>query len=197
MQSASPTKLSDRQLLKQIAAGNVKGLENLMRRYEPRVYQFVIRFVKDGLLAEEITQDIFIKLWENRRSWKEIESFDSWLHIIARNKALNALQALLSRQVREEKYATDADWYTDGNKVIEERDFNLMVRNLTAQLPPRCKEVFLLKKEQGLSNEEIGSRLNISTNTVKNQLKKSYSILRKLVTEQAYLILLVWCLILC
>lgn len=177
---------SDRSLLEQIALDNVGAFEVLVTRYEERVHRFILRWVRDEQLAEEIVQDIFIKIWEQRTKMSDIKSLSAWLYTASKNRALNSLQESLARRARETYYAQAREWHIDGNETIMEKDLQHLLSSCENHLPPRCREVFLLKKEKGLSNDEIGAHLNISTHTVKNQLKKSYAILRKLLSEHAY-----------
>ncbi|WP_028296975.1 RNA polymerase sigma factor [Olivibacter sitiensis] len=177
---------SDKLLLTKLAAGDVRALEELMEKYEAKVYHFILRWVKNEQLAEEITQDIFVKIWEQKEKMQDVESMSAWLYTTSKNRALNSLQESLARQIREAHYAQEHEWHEDGDEVIMQKDLQRLVGVYVEHLPPRCKEVFLLKKEQGLTNDEIGASLNISTHTVKNQLKKSYAMLRKMLSEHAY-----------
>jgi|SRR5690606_13636329 len=181
---------ADRFLLMQLAKGNSWALESLMRRYESRIYRFVLKLLKSAELAEEITQDIFITLWESRAELENIDSLSAWLFTVSRNRAFNALKDIAARHLREEKYAMMAASEVDGEQEILYRDLQQAMAGFVDALPPKRKEIFRLKTEQGLTTEEISQQLNISPHTVKNQLSQSYLTLRRLMQGFLCLMLL-------
>ncbi|MFC3199451.1 RNA polymerase sigma factor [Parapedobacter deserti] len=178
----------DQTLLALLAKGEPQALEALMQRHEARVYRFVQRLLKSTELAEEITQDLFIKLWESRHELTTIESLPAWIFRICRNRALNALKEKAARNLRETHYAETAPADVDGEQEAIYHDLHNVIAGFVDALPPKRKEIFRLKAEQGLSTEEISKHLNISPHTVKNQLSQSYSTLRRMIRKTAYLI---------
>lgn len=179
----------EKQLLSEIKQGNVYALESLMMRYEERVFQFILRVVNVAELAEEITQDVFVKIWEGRDSLGEIDSIAAWMYTLGRNRAINLLRELSARAAREAHYARESDWFT-GGETSDNTELYRLVDEAVAQMPEKCQQIFILKRDEGLSNEEIANRYNLSIHTVKNQLKKSYAILRKSLAEQTLLFIL-------
>lgn len=181
---------SDKDLLLQISKNNQTALEILMRRYERSIFNFALKLVKSADLAEEITQDVFIKLWEKRSELKNIESPSAWLFKISRNKSFNHLKELAAKFTREHYYSTLVEVDTNGEDDLNLKNLQALITDFSNNLSPKRKEIFQLKTEKGLSNEEIGSILQISPNTVKNQLSKSHQLLRKHISDYMYLILL-------
>ncbi|MDX3916394.1 MULTISPECIES: RNA polymerase sigma-70 factor [Olivibacter] len=181
----------EKALLLEIKQGNAYALESLMMRYEERVFQFILRLVNSRELAEEITQDVFVKIWEGREHLGKIDSIGAWMYTLGKNKAINLLKELTARAAREEYYAKDRDWSIGGEIESEEKgDIFSLVDEAVAQMPEKCQQIFILKRDEGLSNEEIADRYNLSIHTVKNQLKKSYAILRKSIVEQTLFLIL-------
>ncbi|MEH6304168.1 RNA polymerase sigma-70 factor [Olivibacter sp. CPCC 100613] len=181
----------EKALLLEIKQGNAYALESLMMRYEERVFQFVLRVVNSKELAEEITQDVFVKIWEGRENLGKIDSIGAWMYTLGKNKAINLLKELTARAAREEYYAKDSDWLIGGESEAKEKgDIFKLVDEAVAQMPEKCQQIFILKRDEGLSNEEIADRYNLSIHTVKNQLKKSYAILRKSIVEQTLVLIL-------
>lgn len=185
-------RLPDQYLLAQLALNSTKALETIMIRHEARVYHYILRLVKEPQLAEEITQDVFIKIWENRHALSKLESLQAWFFTISRNRSINILRETASRHLREkafveilgqEEHTGPADAETPPDDLLD------LMSQFARQLPPKRQEIFLLKAEKGLTNEEIGAFLHISVNTVKNQLRKSYQTLREMMSEHAFLVL--------
>lgn len=181
---------ADRFLMKELAKGNSWALEALMRRYETQAYYFAQKILQSAEQAEEVTQDVFIKLWESRTELASIESLPAWLYTISRNRALNVLKERAARHLREENYAAAVPREIDGEEEIIYREMQHTVASFVDTLPPKRKVIFRLKTEEGLTTEEISRQLNISPHTVKNQLSQSYLALRRLM--QAATCLLLW-----
>lgn len=181
--------MSDAAILLQIAQGDMSAFRELMVRYEPRIYHFSLKLVRSEELAEEITQDAFIRLWESRETIGSIESVGAWLHTLTKNRALNMIREKAARYAREEKYAGMAELQVAPEEDINLKDYMRIVNDLVAQLPPKRKEIFLLKTREGLTIEEIGRLLDLSPHTVKNQLGKSYLTMRQLMSDLIYMLL--------
>jgi RNA polymerase sigma-70 factor (family 1) len=185
--TGSGEELSDHHLLLQLALDDPKALEQAMHRYEARVFEYILRLVKVRELAEEITQDVFIKIWETRHTLPKLDSLPAWLLSLSRNRGLNILKERASRYMREQAFANSQEAVADTTESPAQYD---LLSYYAGQLPPKRRTIFLLKAEKGLSNEEIAANLHISINTVKNQLHKAYQTLRKCMAEHALLLAL-------
>lgn len=183
-------KPTDKELLKQLAAGIPLALEELMRRYEPVVYGFALRILKSSELAEEVSQDIFLKIWERRTEFVDIESLPAWLFSMAKNQSINTLKEIARRYVHEEKYASALTEQLDGEGEVHFNDLKQFANKLVDQLSPQRKIIYLMKMQQGLSTEEIAQQLKLSSSTVRTQLAKSYQILRSMLSEHLYVLLI-------
>lgn len=181
---------TDTELLEKMAAGVTSALEELMRRHEPRIFQFALKIVKSPELAQEISQDVFLKIWEKRTSLNTIESLPAWLFSLAKNQSLNSLKEIARRYAHEEKYAATQDERLDGEAEIAYNDLKKMANALIEQLSPQRKTIYRLKVEQGLTTGEIAAKLNLSPSTVRTQLAKSYQLLRANVSDQLCVVVL-------
>lgn len=179
---------SDQNLLLAVAEGNVQAFETLMLRHEQKVFKFILTLLKSSELAEEITQDVFLKIWENRSALAELDSFTAWLFKVSRNQTLNAIKQIAARYEREESYANMSDQTFDGNDVIHRKELASSIETCLEALPPKRRAIMRLKLE-GFSNNEIGLRLGISPNTVKNQLAKAYLKFREQMSHNISLLL--------
>jgi len=182
--------LSDLQLLELLGNGETSALEALMRRYEPAVYHFSMKILKSESLAQEVSQDIFLKIWENRAAAMEIGCVQAWLYTLARNLSLNTLKENSRRRAHERLYADEVDQNIDGEGEILFRDLKQLAARLIEQLSPQRQRIYRMKVEQGMSTAEIAAALNLSESTVRNQLSKSYQILKSLLAEHMGVILI-------
>jgi len=182
--------LSDLQLLELLSNGETSALEGLMRRYEPAVYHFSLKILRSEVLAQEVSQDIFLKIWENRAAAMEIGSVKGWLYTLARNLSLNTLKENSRRRIHETLYSEGLDQDIDGEADILFRDLKQLAAQLINRLSPQRQRIYRMKAEQGMSTAEIAAELNLSESTVRNQLSKSYQILKSLLADHAGILLL-------
>lgn len=148
------------------------AFDTIYGRYCKRLYEFVIRYVKAEPDAEEIVQEVFIKIWEYRDKIDIYSSFESFLFTISYNSAIS----LLRKKVRENKYfeylksLQNVDQVYELTDEIYFRELNSRMQFLLKELTPRQREIFQLSREEGLTHNEIAKRLGISVNTVKNHM---------------------------
>jgi RNA polymerase sigma-70 factor, ECF subfamily len=163
-----------------LTKGDMVAFDAVYELYCRRLFGFVIRYIKHREDAEEIVQDVFVKIWENRNRIDTFSSFDAYIFTIAYNTTID----LLRKRVCESKYfdylvyrqqIEMAPDVTDeiGFKELSERA-DLLVNRLT----PRQREVFFLCRKEGLSHEEIAHRLHISVNTVKNHMVSALAFIK-------------------
>lgn len=159
--------------------GNLKAFSELFDRYGKRLYHFSMGYLKSVEDAEEIVQDVFLKIWNIREELLVDKSFDSYLITIAKNAILNTIRKSKSEQA----YLNYAKLHPDKNVLLDdELNFNELEKAYNESvdlLSPRRKEVFLLSKEQFLSNAEIAIKMNISVKTVESQMTTAFSEIRK------------------
>jgi RNA polymerase sigma-70 factor (ECF subfamily) len=128
--------------------------------------------VKQESDAEEIVQEVFIKIWENRVKIDVYSSFESYLFTITYNSAIS----LLRKRVHEKKYLEHVKSLQEVNNAPELTDdlyfkeLNSKLQSLLLEVTPRQREIFLLSREEGLTHDEIAKKLGISVNTVKNHI---------------------------
>lgn len=170
----------DAELVRRIRAGDERALEVVFRTHFAGMASFVQRFVRSADLAEELVQDVFLKLWSKREQLAEIETLRTYLFRAARNTALNYLRrAKLERKWREEQVVDDdppTTFAADDETV--EQEVAAAVMEAINRLPPRCREIFLLSRDGGLTYAEIARSLEISVKTVETQMGRALKSLR-------------------
>ncbi len=156
---------------KDIESSELKLFNHLFESYKNRVFGYVLSILKSPQSAEDITQEIFIKLWLCRDMLDQVENPDGFIFKIARNISLNALRKL----AYDEKLIKNLQQYLvheDRNVDIKmlSLDYEKIVQEALTKLSPQRRLVYLLSRKDGLKHEEIAIRLNLSKNTVKNHL---------------------------
>jgi len=166
-------------LVLSLKKGNFHAFGILFDRYGKRLLHFSIAYLKSVEDAEEIVQDVFLKIWNIRKELEVDKSFESYLFTIAKNAILNKIRKSKSEQA----YLNYAKIHPDKNVLLDdELDFSELdkaYKDAIERLSPRKKEIFLLSKEQFLSNAEIAVKMNISIKTVENQMTSAISEIRK------------------
>lgn len=171
--------ITEADLILSLKDGDMKAFSDLFDRYGKRLYYFSMGYLKSSANAEEIVQEVFLKIWNNREELSIQKSFESYLFTIAKNGILNTIRKSKSEQA----YINYAKLHPGKNILLdEELDFNELekaYRQTIEKLSPRRKEIYLLSREQSLSNAEIAEKLNISIKTVENQMTSAISEIRK------------------
>lgn len=162
----------ENEVLRHAAAGDERAFGILFNRYHQRLGNHIFRLTKSYELAEEIVQDVFLKIWIGRESLSEIQNFQAYLYVISKNHALSCL-----KKVAQEKTIS-----TDFNETIydvemeeagEEHERYALIDEAIDHLPPQQRQVYLLSRHERLQYAEIAVRLNLSRETVKKYLQIS------------------------
>jgi RNA polymerase sigma-70 factor (ECF subfamily) len=166
-------------LVQLLQKGNVAAFDSLFEIYSPKLYGFALKYFKTETDAEELVQEVFVKVWENRQTLKSELSFKSYLFTIALNqirkhfnKKATSLRYLESLQ--NEPEFTDNQSINDDNYESALTQINLIIE----QMPSRRREIFIKSKLEGKSSKEIAAELNISAGTVDNQVSEALRFIR-------------------
>lgn len=158
----------ERALLLRVASGDELAFRQMLHQWQPFLTAHIFRISESRELAEEIVQDVFLKIWLTRETLADIKSFKAYLLTVSRNHALNALKRIVRELKKQDAYMRDALQDTDAANF---RDFQLsLVDEAIDRLPQRQKEVYLLHRHERLNYVEIAERLGIGRETVKSHL---------------------------
>ena len=164
--------------------GDQSALEELFNYYYPRLYNFSKSFLKieDGI--DDVLQEVFIKIWQNRESIKKTDTFNSYVFTITKNLLLNELRRKLndSKTKNEIQNRSLAEEYHQ----FEQIEFKELKEKLDFEienLPENQKEIFILSRKEGLSHKEIAEKLKISTKTVEYHIRQSINILKNKIAD--------------
>lgn len=170
--------------LRRVRAGDVAAFEALFTAYYEPLVRFAFGYVKGREPAEELVQDIFLALWEQRARWDVHEAVHTYLYTMTRNRSLNWLrrQALEQRSMASaesgdaEVAALPQPEHTDDRLRLAELDQALLAA--VDRLPPRCREAFVLSRQHHLTYAEIARVMKISERTVQEQIVRALRALR-------------------
>jgi RNA polymerase sigma-70 factor (ECF subfamily) len=151
-----------------------------MERYYRPLAEFVMSYVASSDAADDILQELFIKLWDRRETLIPTGSVRSYLYTAVRNAALNA-EASSRARGRAEAGAADLAEETipGGDREFDATELTTACAQAVDRLPPRCRDVFLLARDHNLSYAEIANTLGVAPSTVRNQMAKALSIVER------------------
>ncbi len=178
----------DNGLIAQLRNGNKEAFKLLFEKYGTRLYQFSLKYLRDKEDAEDLLNEVFLKIWENRHALKTNTSFQSYLFTIAYN---NIRQRFLKKS-REEKYihVFAEEYLSEFSKGEDQLDyimFTQKINKIIDLLPARRKEIFNLNYKEELKNYEIADKLGLSEQFVKNQLSAARKFIVAKIKENDHL----------
>ncbi len=164
-------------LVKAAQAGDLLAFERLYRENERRVFALCLRMSCDAALAEELTQEVFVRAWRKLGTFRGESSFSSWLYPLAVNVTLSERRSRRRRLARIVATEDPASLEPAPRPPAPERGFDL--EKALAALPPGARAVFVLHDVEGRTHEEIGTLLNVAPGTSKAQLHRARRLLRE------------------
>ena len=172
--------VTDEELLAQSLDGDLSAFEVIVNRYKDRLYNFVLRFVKDQQTAEDIVQDTFLRAYRNRESFQAVAKFSTWIYTIAGNLAKSELRRrkrwrFLSIGVQNED--TGATFELPDTSATPDSNTETMlaesrIQEAISRLPDRYREAVILRDIEGLDYDEISQIIGCPLGTVKSRINR-------------------------
>jgi len=181
--------VSDTVLVKQFSRGSVAAFEEIVRRYETKVFNLALRFTRNQEDAEEVLQDVFTTIYKKIDGFQGKSAFSSWLYRIVVNAAFMKLRKRkqqhavsiedLSPLVKQTFLDQECGYSLRSDTISMNRELKEQLHGAIHRLPPQYRAVFVLRDVDGLSNQEVGEILQLSIPAVKSRLHRSRLLLRK------------------
>ncbi len=185
-------------LFERIKKDDEKALEDLFRYSFPRLFDFAHKITGNNAVAEDIIQDTYIKLWENRNSLTA-GNIEALLFKMVRNQCINHVKYLKVVSEKKVKFQSLAkfeemyriDFIRDEPYILIEKELKEEIEKVINSLPDRCKEVFKLSRLEGLKNREIAEKLQINIKNVERHISRALSTFKQSLPKDFPLILIV------
>lgn len=173
------TDFSDNEFfIQHLKNGNEHAYEYLVEKYHHRLCVYANSLVSDKDQAEDIVQNVLIKTWERRHNLKTDFTIKSFLYKSVHNEFIDQYRKQKSVTALEKKYIEELERFTEKDEVFFEKLLAIVQKEIQ-NLPPKCKKIFLMSKQEGFSNVEIAEHLNLSKKAIEYHITKAFAILRK------------------
>lgn len=162
--------------------GDRHAFEILMRKYYPRIFNFIYRFLGNRQLSEDLTQDVFMKVYKSARRYRPRSKFQTWLYTIAKNTCLNELRRNRGQTVSYDEPITTnervikkefSDPHADPAGEFLEKEKKSLIRAAINDLPENQRLAVLLRRYESFSYAEIAATLNVTDKAVKSLLSRA------------------------
>ena len=186
----------ERELLARLANGDEEAYTRLLRRYWNSIYSMAITYLKSPQQAQDIVQDVFLKLWDKREQLTEVEKPEAWLFTVARNLIIDGFRKKIAAPLPKQYIDIPESEALSPFHLYEQKQVQRSVHEAIDLLPATRREIFLLSRNEGLTYEEIADRLKLSHASVKGHIAKALNFIREYLSlhtdHMAYLLILVF-----
>lgn len=171
--------MDESRLIELIREGDPLSFEILFQKYYVRFYNFVLNLTKDPQTAEDIVQNVFMKIWINRKNLRPDQSIHNYIYVLSKHEVLNHIRdrkvyTQVERLVMAEQ---PYEAVTDQNMDLKELDDR--IRKFIAAMPEQRRKVFLLSRYRGMGNKAIAELMGLSVRTVDRHINLALTSLRK------------------
>lgn len=168
---SATTQNNESDILQLLQKGNIDAYVQLYNRYHGQLYSYILQFVKVPSVAEDILQDVFLKIWELHAGIKPELNFKAYLYKISRNKVFKHFQQLgNNQQMRIQLLYHLPKYISDSDLQLAWQQYEQLLHNAITQLPPQRQKIFKLCREENMTYAQVSQQLGISTNTVKEHM---------------------------
>lgn len=171
--------MEENELILLLKQSNQEAFTTLYKKYWKQVYNFSRLYLTSQSVAEEVVQEVFIKVWESRDFMREGDNFKGLLFIITRNLIFNMHRKNLNEDFYKMTVLSAMENSYDIEEEIDAKNLGEYIDLLIADLPPRRQEIFNLSRKENKSYKEISQLLGVSEKTVENQIGEALKFLRK------------------
>ena len=171
----------EKSLLTRLINADEDAFRQIFDLYVHQVYQFIFDYVKEKTESEDLTQMVFIKIWEYKCNINIDKSFEGYLFTIAHRNVLDHIKKKATRERKITSHLSENEQIISSltsEDFINKHNFNSVYHKAIESLPLKRKEIFILSRHHGLSNKEIASQLDLSIKTVENQMTSALSALK-------------------
>lgn len=185
---------SEEELLTLVAGGNQHAFTKLFEKYQNKVYKTAYYYLQSHAFAEEIVQEVFIKIWQKRDTLQSVSYFNTWLLTLSKNFIIDQLRKKASEENALQQLTEHETATTENTADYKARQYQYqrLLQDAMNNLSSQQLHIYKMAREEGLTYEQIGAKLSLSPLTVKTHMSRALQSIRKFLQEhgEVYLLLL-------
>lgn len=181
------TTYNESEILRQAASGDEQAFAGLYRQYRNKAFHVALTYLSSPSLAEDVLQELFLKLWEKRSALPGIQQFENYFFVALRNMLISALRKSERQQQIITHIRQAAILQPTPTELAEATDLQQTIHHVLNQLPEKQRLIYKMSREEGLSHDDIGKELGLSPRTVSNIISLVLNELRQALKAQGYL----------
>jgi len=175
---------ADVDLMLKFQAGDVSAFEQLMRKHQKSVINTIYRFIGNGAEAEELAQEVFLKVYNSVQKYKPKAKFSTWLYKIVTNLCLNELRRKRFEPVSLDDLAEETNDFIDAKQIppdiaLERKELVIRVKKAVESLPEKQRMALILREYDGLSYKEIAEVMGCSVASIQSRLQRAKATLKE------------------
>ena len=167
-------------LLTKLKNADQEAFRQIYESYVKKVYRFVYRFVRNADESEDLTQEVFLSIWEHKQTINLSKSFDGFIFTIAYRKIIDYYRLASKKPFTEldDVFISNIASEMHSDELLVKHQIESIYEKALQEMPPKRREVFLLSRHDGLTNQQIADKMHISIKTVENQMTSALSFLK-------------------
>ena len=176
--------MDEKLLLQQVADGSEKAFALLLEQKWNNIYWQAFTYVRSSSQAQDIVQDVFLKIWQKRKQLPDVAQFDSFLFIVARNHIISTLRKKTALPLGYDTLEVEEKYYLP-DKTLSRKNLAELIARAVDLLPQQQRTAYLLSRDQGLSHEEIARSMQVSKEAAKKNICRALNFLRSYINAHA------------
>ncbi len=181
---------SDYKLAEKLRKGDIEAFDAIFKKYANRLFGFVLNYLKSKEETEELVQDVFLKIWENRNSIRKESSLRAYLFTIAYHDICKIFRKKLNDEKFRKEVSNIKDYTFNLEEQLEYKATLEQIDRLIDKLPQRQKVIFTKSRKEGKSTKEIAKEMNLAPGTIDNQVSLAIKYLRRQIEDNNFSLLL-------
>ncbi|WP_101689473.1 RNA polymerase sigma-70 factor [Dysgonomonas massiliensis] len=169
--------INEGEYIQRLALGDHDAFRYVFMKYFPKMKYFIAHLVKSEAIAEELSQDVFEKIWRNRSELSDLRTLSSYLYRMSKNIAINHIEHKYVERNYVQDYKVEFDFSLEDQ--LDANEMKLLIMLEVEKMPEQRKRIFEMSRYENVKNEEIAEKLNISKKTVENHINLALKQIRK------------------